>query len=86
MRPGYKTVAYEPAPAALEYTAHRAVKGAIQSGGMVRQPCEICGAGRAVAHHDDYAKPYDIRWLCITHHRLHHEYMKKYNAYLESMK
>lgn len=44
----------------------------IRSGVLVRQPCEICEATEAEAHHDDYSKPYAVRWLCPTHHREHH--------------
>lgn len=47
------------------------VNRAIASGRLQRQPCEQCGC-RAHAHHDDYAKPLDVRWLCSIHHREHH--------------
>lgn len=47
---------------------HQAVSRAVQLGILIRRPCEICGEKRAVAHHDDYAKPLDIRWLCYPHH------------------
>lgn len=53
--------------------AHKFVYSAIKSGRLYRQPCEICGTEKNIhAHHDDYAKPLDIRWFCITHHNLYH--------------
>jgi ribosomal protein S27AE len=33
--------------------------------------CSKCGA-KAQAHHDDYKKPLDVRWLCPKHHGEHH--------------
>jgi hypothetical protein len=48
------------------------VRRAIEAGRLQRQPCEVCAAARVEAHHDDYAKPLDVRWLCRTHHREHH--------------
>lgn len=41
---------------------------AIRDGLITRKPCEICGR-KAESHHDDYSKPYDVRWLCFYHHR-----------------
>ncbi len=46
---------------------------AINDGTLVRQPCEVCGAKKVDAHHEDYDKSLDVRWLCRVHHRLHHE-------------
>lgn len=48
------------------------VNRAIASGRLVRQPCESCGFTKAQAHHDDYSKPLDIRWLCGQCHRQEH--------------
>jgi len=41
---------------------------AIRSGKLRRLPCEICGAEKTVAHHDDYSHPLSVRWLCSEHH------------------
>ena len=41
---------------------------------MTRQPCEVCGNAKAQAHHDDYGKPLDVRWLCTTHHAEWHRH------------
>ena len=46
---------------------------AIRNGDLVRQPCEVCGTTRNInAHHDDYEKPLEVRWLCASHHVRHH--------------
>lgn len=46
------------------------VNNAIRDGKIARQPCEVCGR-KAQAHHEDYSKPLDVRWLCFQHHREH---------------
>lgn len=53
--------------------ATTAVKNAIRDGRLIRQPCECCGAW-AQAHHDDYSKPLDVRWLCPKHHAEWHKH------------
>ena len=53
--------------------AHIATGNAIRDGKLVRQPCEVCGTFPAEAHHDDYSKPLDVRWLCTKHHAEHHK-------------
>ncbi len=45
-----------------------AVNNAIRDGRMQRQPCTICGE-RAQAHHEDYARPLHVVWLCVKHHQ-----------------
>lgn len=40
---------------------------------MKRLPCEVCGNVKSEAHHDDYSKPYDVRFLCREHHILYHQ-------------
>jgi hypothetical protein len=50
--------------------ARNAVSNAIRDGKLTRMPCEVCGTSvRVQAHHKDYRKPLDIRWLCFKHHR-----------------
>jgi ribosomal protein S27AE len=44
----------------------------IKMGRLIRKPCEVCGQLKVEAHHDDYSKPFDVRWLCGQHHRDHH--------------
>ena len=51
---------------------------------MVKKPCEICGATKVDAHHDDYTKPSEVRWLCRKHHNEHHRkksFLKRINIY-----
>lgn len=52
--------------------AHWRVKSAIKRGLLVRLPCSICGDIKSDAHHEDYTKPLDVVWLCVTHHKLLH--------------
>jgi hypothetical protein len=56
----------------LKRMAHILVNNAIAGGHITRQPCSICGDPKAQAHHDDYAKPLEIRWLCVKHHTQFH--------------
>lgn len=56
------------------YDAHKLVNNHLRDGKITQLPCEICGKTTSVrAHHDDYAKPLDVRWLCAVHHREWHD-------------
>lgn len=58
----------------VKKAASTAVNNAVRGGRLTRQPCEICGKEQAHAHHDDYSKPLDVRWLCTTHHAEWHKH------------
>lgn len=61
--------------------AQNLAEKAIEKGLLVRGPCEVCGISGTMAdgrhtvqaHHDDYNKPLEVRWLCQRHH---HEWHK----------
>ncbi len=51
-----------------------AVANALRDGRLVKGPCEVCGTADSVqGHHDDYSRPLEVRWLCVTHHAEHHK-------------
>lgn len=57
-----------------KYRAKNMVNNAVRDGKLFREPCATCGTADSVhAHHDDYAKPLNVRWLCAVHHREWHE-------------
>ena len=55
-----------------KYRALTTVGNAVRDGRLDRRPCEVCGSTSVHAHHDDYLRPLDVRWLCPAHHRQWH--------------
>jgi len=51
------------------------VGNALRDGKLTRpECCEDCGKQRRLhGHHDDYARPLDVRWLCPTCHATWHK-------------
>lgn len=41
-------------------------------GRLVPKPCEKCGAEKVEKHHQDYARPLDVVWLCRPCHMQAH--------------
>lgn len=56
----------------LKTWAHVATASGIRRGLIKPQACEVCGAEKAEAHHDDYHRPLVVTWLCREHHRQVH--------------
>lgn len=66
----------------VKLAAHHAIANKIKYGKLIRpKECSVCGQIPAPApsglpsiqaHHDDYSKPLEIRWLCISCHAAHH--------------
>lgn len=52
--------------------AHQIFQKAIDTGEIQKQPCEVCGKEETEAHHDDYNKPLEVRWLCKDCHKEWH--------------
>jgi hypothetical protein len=53
--------------------AHKAVAYAKRMGRLVPAPCEVCASTAVQAHHDDYSKHLEVRWLCRRCHRDWHK-------------
>ena len=51
------------------YKAVSLVNEAIRKGELKRKPCEVCGALKVHAHHEDYSQPLNVKWLCPKHHK-----------------
>lgn len=56
-----------------KYRSHSLVNNSIRDGKLHPEPCEVCGVTEKIhAHHDDYLKPLNVRWLCAAHHKQWH--------------
>jgi hypothetical protein len=66
----------------LKEAARKETRQAIARGALVPEPCEVCGQSSRLkngqrgihAHHDDYSRPLDVRWLCPVHHKEWHRH------------
>jgi len=71
-------VEFRPRPYTQKELARVKVYNAKKSGKLVMQPCQVCGAIKTEAHHEDYTKPLDVIWLCRKHHmQVHYPGAKK---------
>lgn len=51
-----------------KHVARIALNTAVRKGNVIRGACEVCGEANSQGHHEDYAKPLDVVWLCHAHH------------------
>lgn len=60
----------------IKRAAHVLVGNAVRDGRLTKpKACESCGEApkRLHGHHDDYAQPLNVRWLCPRCHKEWHE-------------
>jgi len=56
-----------------KYKAHNIVNNAIRDNKLFKEVCEKCGSDKKThAHHDNYLKPLNVRWLCAACHSQWH--------------
>lgn len=62
----------------LKYAAHMVTRNAIRDGKLIKQTnCSKCNSDYKIeAHHDDYTKPLEVRWLCELCHKEWHRHNK----------
>lgn len=61
----------------LKRRARWMVCNAIRDKRLKRGACEVCGKKKRVeAHHEDYYRPLDVKWLCPKHHKELHRCSK----------
>lgn len=59
-----------------KFDCHKRYTYAIRIGAIKKGVCEICGSSVVHGHHDDYSKPFEVRWLCPRHHMEIHNNFK----------
>lgn len=57
----------------LKLKTRKKTRDAIKKGEIIKTPCEKCGNIKTQAHHIDYNKPFDIKWLCRKCHAKEHK-------------
>ena len=56
----------------IKARARVSVKNEIVAGKIKKEPCEKCGDVKSEAHHEDYNKPLEVKWVCKKcHNKLH---------------
>ena len=63
----------------IKVSARNKVKYALKKGYLKKLACEICKDKNTHAHHEDYSRPLDVKWLCKIHHLKEHGKLKYLN-------
>jgi len=73
----------------IKEQAHNRVSRAVAAGRIIKpESCEQCDAAKQSihAHHDDYTKQLDVRWLCAPcHQRWHAKHGEAMNADMDPL-
>lgn len=66
----YEQKRYQSVEGKAKQSAKNAVKYALKTGKLVKEPCFMCGSKESMAHHSSYARDMrlTVTWLCATHH------------------
>lgn len=56
--------------------AYSAVSAALKKGILMKGQCVCKTKDDIEAHHTDYSRPLDVRWLCRYHHKLEHGFFR----------
>ena len=53
--------------------AQQALNRAVRKGLIKKESCRDCGVfEKVIAHHENYAEPYKVLWVCSIHHKNYH--------------
>ena len=69
----YKNGGYPEEEKKLRIRARSTLNHAIRDGKIKKIPCEVCGEINSQAHHGDYGKPLEVKWLCVGCHWEEHK-------------
>ena len=45
----------------------------LKQGCLKKSPCVVCLSPNVLPHHEDYADPFNVIWLCEQHHTAYHD-------------
>ena len=53
--------------------AHTILNNRLRDGHIKKEKCKLCGSKKSMAHHEDYSKPLEVKWLCAKCHSFRHK-------------